>query len=100
MHLIYEQASFTTVASNGQDANAPLAGLFSTRDPELVGEINLKNDSILMAPARPQLPDLLAGTVWATRGWTFQEDVLSRCCLYFTSTEVFYFCKEHLKEYP
>ncbi|KAH7183671.1 uncharacterized protein B0J16DRAFT_402206 [Fusarium flagelliforme] len=100
MHLIYEQASFTTVASNGQDANAPLAGLFSTRDPELVGEINLKNDSILMAPARPQLPDLLAGTVWATRGWTFQEDVLSRCCLYFTSTEVFYFCKEHLKQCP
>ncbi|CAG7561987.1 unnamed protein product [Fusarium equiseti] len=100
MHYIYEQASFTIVAASGQDANAPLAGLFSPRDTESIGEIKLKNDSILMVPARPQLPELLAETVWATRGWTFQEDVLSRRCLYFTSTEVFYSCKEHLKEYP
>ena len=47
-----------------------------------------------------ELPDLVAETVWATRGWTFQEDILSRCCLHFTSTEVFYSCKAHLKEYP
>ena len=100
MHLIYEQASFTIVAASGHDANAPLAGLFSPREPESIGEIKLKNESILMAPARPHLQDLLAETVWATRGWTFQEDALSRCCLYFTSTEVFYSCNGHLKEHP
>lgn len=100
MHLIYEQASFTIVASNGVDANAPLTGLFRPRDPELVEEIKFKDVSIFMTPTRPQLPDLLTETVWATRGWTFQEDVLSRCCLYFTSTEVFYSCKGHLKGYP
>ncbi|KAJ4138775.1 hypothetical protein NW768_002648 [Fusarium equiseti] len=100
MHLIYEQASFTIFAASGEDANAPLAGLFNPRDTESIGQITLVNESIFMAPARPQLPDLLGDTAWATRGWTFQEDVLSRCCLYFTSTEVFYSCQEHLKEYP
>jgi hypothetical protein len=99
MHLIYEEASFTIVAAGGHDANTPLAGLFSSRHPEPVGEIIYRNESILMAPARPKLPDLLAETVWATRGWTFQEDVLSRCCLYFTATEVFYSCRYHLQQY-
>ncbi|KAH7475029.1 hypothetical protein BFJ70_g13996 [Fusarium oxysporum] len=99
MHLIYEEASFTMVAAGGNNASTPLAGLFSPRGPEPMGEIVYKNESILMALARPRLPDLLAETVWATRGWTFQEDVLSRCCLYFTATEVLYSCKSHLKQF-
>ncbi|SPJ88048.1 uncharacterized protein FTOL_12517 [Fusarium torulosum] len=99
MHLIYEEASFTIVAAGGQDANKPLAGLFSPRSPEPVAELVLRNESITIASARPALPDLLAQTTWAKRGWTFQEDVLSRCCLYFTETEVFYSCRHHLLEY-
>jgi hypothetical protein len=99
MHLIYEEASFTIVAAGGQDANTPLAGLFSPRSPEPVGELVLPNDSITIVSARPALPDLLAQTTWSKRGWTFQEDVLSRCCLYFTEAEVFYSCRHHLLEY-
>ncbi|KAH7263019.1 hypothetical protein BKA59DRAFT_540492 [Fusarium tricinctum] len=99
MHLIYEKASFTIVAAGGRNANTPLAGLFSPRSPEPVQELVLSNKSITIAPARPALPDLLAETTWSKRGWTFQEDVLSRCCLYFTATEVFYSCRHHLLEY-
>lgn len=99
MHLIFEEASFTIVAAGGQDANTPLVGLFSPRSPEPAGKLILSMGSITLSPARPALPDLLAETTWIKRGWTFQEDVLSRCCLYFTATEVFYSCRHHLLEY-
>ncbi|KAF4439759.1 HET-domain-containing protein [Fusarium austroafricanum] len=99
MHLIYEEASFTIVAAGGQDANARLPGLFTPRHPEPISEIAFRSKAMVMAPARPTLPDLLTETVWASRGWTFQEDVLSRCCLYFTATEVFYSCRTNLPEY-
>ncbi|KAF4345565.1 hypothetical protein FBEOM_515 [Fusarium beomiforme] len=92
MHLIYEEASFTIVAAAGKDANTPLPGLFNPRHQEFIGEIVSRYESVIVAPSRPTLPDLLAETVWTSRGWTFQEDVLSRCCLYFTETEVFYSC--------
>ncbi|KAM0323996.1 hypothetical protein ACHAPQ_008501, partial [Fusarium lateritium] len=98
MHRIYEQASFTIVAAGGQDANAPLEGLFSPRSPETSAEITFDTKTSILAPSRPALSDLLAQTTWARRGWTFQEDVLSRCCLYFTATEVFYSCRHHLLE--
>lgn len=64
MHLIFEEASFTIVAAGGQDANTPLAGLFSPRSPEPTGELILRMDSITISPARPALPDLLARTTW------------------------------------
>ncbi|KAI6767475.1 hypothetical protein HG530_005484 [Fusarium avenaceum] len=48
MHLIFEEASFTIVAAGGQDANTPLAGLFSPRSPEPTGELILpSNDNTL-----------------------------------------------------
>jgi hypothetical protein len=99
MHLIYEKACFTIVAAGRQNANTPLAGLFSLWSPEPARELILPTDSMNISPVRPTLPNLLAETTWAKRGWTFQEDVLSRCCLYFTATEVFYSCKHHLLEY-
>lgn len=41
----------------------------------------------------PTLSLVLGGSVWATRGWTYQEAFLSRRCLFFTEMQVHLLCK-------
>jgi len=97
MHLIYEGASCTIVAAGGSDTEARLHGLHhAPRRPESVCEIETSNGPLSIAPSRPTLESLLSSTVWSTRGWTFQEFLLSPCCLYFTPSEVFYSCQHHI----
>lgn len=100
MHLLYEGASLTLVAAGGKSANCRLHGLHrNTRSPERVSVIPTEHGEIRLVMAKPALSDILSSTDWITRGWTFQEDILSSCCLYFTSNEIFYSCQFHLTQY-
>jgi hypothetical protein len=101
MHLLYEGASFTIVAAGGKSAESRLHGLpKSTRSPERTCLVPTKNGELRLVIARPGLSDILSSTDWNTRGWTYQEDILSSCCLYFTSNEIFYSCRYHSPQYP
>lgn len=110
MDVIYSKAFATIAALYGDDANAGLPGVRSrTRPPQRIqtlvveaGSVDLeynpdsgdKNEQItlhLVATPRP-LHFELDSSRWGTRGWTFQERMLSRRCLYFSKHYVYFQC--------
>jgi hypothetical protein len=96
MHVVYEAASFTIVAAGGEDADSPLHGLHEgTRSSERTWTIPTVGGDFNLTLARPDLKEIISNTHWRTRGWTFQEEILSSRCLYFTQDEVFYWCSHH-----
>ncbi|KAL6922870.1 hypothetical protein FSST1_000144 [Fusarium sambucinum] len=99
MDLIYERSWLTVVAACGHDANARLPGVQEgTRD----GSYN----TLEVAPGVGMgivegLDGLLKQSVYESRAWTFQEQVLSRRVLYFINNKVFYRCRaaEHAEHF-
>ncbi|KAM0549939.1 hypothetical protein ACHAPJ_009186 [Fusarium lateritium] len=99
MDLIYERAWLTVVASCGHDANARLPGVQEgTRKPSY--------NTVEVIPGVEMgvvagLGGLLQNSVYDSRAWTFQEQVLSRRVLYFIDNKVFYRCRaaEHAEHY-
>jgi hypothetical protein len=82
----------TIVAVDGDNADFGLCGVSSSRriQPQLPTE-----DGVLVTTF-PHLSQHLAKSVWASRGWTYQEAVLSRRCLFFTSDQVYFACRTSL----
>ncbi|KAF4466688.1 hypothetical protein FALBO_6453 [Fusarium albosuccineum] len=101
MDLIYERAWLTVVASGGHDANARLPGVQE-------GTRKGSHNTFEVIPGVEMgvvtgLDGLLKSSVYNTRAWTFQEQVLSRRVLYFIEDKVFYRCRaaehaEHLAD--
>lgn len=90
MHHVYREAALTIIAAGGADANASLPGLDSgTRDASQFADDIL--GLTVMLP-RPSLVESLQSSVWGSRGWTYQERVLSRKVLAFTADQVYYQC--------
>ncbi|CAA7267409.1 unnamed protein product [Cyclocybe aegerita] len=73
MNKVYEFARFTLIAAAGSNADAGLPG------------------HSLTVPLPPLL-DAIAITQWRTRGWTYQEQLLSPRSLIFTPYQVYYQC--------
>jgi hypothetical protein len=90
MDTIYRCAILTIVAAAGNDANAGLPGVHprSRWIQQVVGEVNGMD---LISVRRPYLQALMKST-WSTRGWTFQEKILSARRLIFSDYQVFYQC--------
>ncbi|KAJ4223399.1 hypothetical protein NW759_006033 [Fusarium solani] len=91
MDQIYERAWLTIFAATGTDANAGLPGVQvgSRRPANLVLEVQ---PGILLGVCAG-LDRLLEGSMYSSRGWTFQEHVLSRRGLYFVDNKVFFRCR-------
>ncbi|KAF1985893.1 HET-domain-containing protein [Aulographum hederae CBS 113979] len=91
MDSIYSGASLTIVAAAGKDATAGLPGArHGQRKLGLPQLIVCFDDMQLIATT--QCGDSIPSSVWDTRGWTFQEKMLSRRLLYFCEDQVFYRC--------
>ncbi|KAF5718556.1 hypothetical protein FMUND_5137 [Fusarium mundagurra] len=91
MDLVYERAWLTVAAACGHDANARLLGVQEgTRD----GSSNAFEivPGVYMGVVA-DLDGLLERSVYHSRAWTFQEQVLSRRVLYFVDNKVFYLCR-------
>ena len=90
MDVVYDHAVLTIVALSGHDANAGLPGVRPfTRPAHLFTEVgNLK---LLAIP--PGLRASAEASRYEQRGWTLQERIMSRRCLYFSPHEVYYQCK-------
>ncbi|PSN67706.1 HET-domain-containing protein, partial [Corynespora cassiicola Philippines] len=91
MDRIYEAAIATIVALDGQDADSGLGGVGTgcTRIPQWLAQFGPYE-----ALSRcPDLGDESRLSVWSSRGWTFQEEVLSRRCVFFTRHQVYYRCE-------
>lgn len=84
MQNIYRGALFTVVAAAGTDVDAGLLGITMDREKPIV--IPLGNVSLMTAKEYPSGP--LASTFWRIRGWTFQEEMLSKRLLIFREDQV------------
>ncbi|KAF5676552.1 hypothetical protein FHETE_2048 [Fusarium heterosporum] len=99
MDLVYERAWLTVIAGCGHDANSGLPGL---RD----GTRKFYQNTSAICPGVEMgivtgMDGLLKTSVYDTRAWTFQEQVLSRRVLYFLDDRVFYRCRaaEHAEHF-
>lgn len=99
MDCIYEGAILTVVALSGSDADAGLAGL---RPRSCIADNDGRqyifhevDGTQSIGIGRISLDEQIRSSEWNTRGWTYQERLLSPRKLYFTPHEVFYECRCH-----
>jgi hypothetical protein len=91
MTTIYEAADFTIVAAAGSGASHGLPGMRSApRTPQ--PEYFLDSGSILVSTMRDPRLDILGSPYW-TRGWTYQEGVLSNRRIVFTDDQWYWECR-------
>ncbi|PYI07089.1 HET-domain-containing protein [Aspergillus sclerotiicarbonarius CBS 121057] len=89
MGSIYSQSYVTLVAMAGEDAEYGLPGTDGwERPPQWTGEMQ----GIHLLKDIDQYTDLVANSKWRSRGWTFQEAMLSSRLLIFTDHGAFYQC--------
>ncbi|KAI0100061.1 heterokaryon incompatibility protein-domain-containing protein [Nemania sp. FL0031] len=90
MDLIYERAELTIVAACGHDADAGLPGVREgTRlEPKFSEEIIPGVE----LGGYVTLDDRMRRSVYSSRAWTFQEEVLSRRSLFFIDELVYFRC--------
>ncbi|KAJ8488469.1 hypothetical protein ONZ45_g13938 [Pleurotus djamor] len=90
MELIYGSAILTVFAVGGHNAHAGLPGL--RHGSRSRGQrVEVIQDLHLTVPL-PTILESLAQSVWGTRGWTYQEVMLSRRRLFFTKHQVYFEC--------
>ena len=95
MHEVYGGAYATIVATHGTNGNAGLPGVQpGTRKAQVVTTIrSIEADrSLYLVSTPPTLGFMIGMSTWDTRGWTFQERLLSRRCIYFTRDLVYFHC--------
>lgn len=93
MDLIYGNAVLTIVAAH--DTNTVTAsGLpgYRSESSSMRHQKRFTVQGLDISIPLPCLEDLLSNTRWDTRGWTFQETMLSRRLLYFTSSQAYFQC--------
>lgn len=93
MHHIYQGALTTIVALHSEDAASGLPGVSFAR----CEQFRLQTNAGMVVSTFPHLSSQMWRSTWATRGWTYQEALLSRSCLFFTSDQVYFECKQNLE---
>ncbi|KAF4443085.1 tol [Fusarium acutatum] len=93
MDLIYSRALFTVLAACGQDSTSGLAGLPSYPRDIFQRQVKISSSGLHIMPlVTLSEEDTLQFSSWNTRGWTFQERLLSRRSLIFTNKQVYWCC--------
>lgn len=83
MNAVYASAQVTIVAAAGEDSAFGLPVVSCALQQPCA---SVQGHSLAVVPREPA--ESIKGSVWWTRGWTFQEGVLSRRRLVFTDHEV------------
>lgn len=91
MDSVYVNASLTIAAASGDNADYGLPGM---RRPRKFQQLREEISDVTLALPLPRFDELNMGDTlaWNTRGWTFQEKVLSRRLLIFTDFQVYFRC--------
>ncbi|KAE9376422.1 HET-domain-containing protein [Stipitochalara longipes BDJ] len=94
MASIYSGALVTLVAASGENANSGLSGV---RDNSRMSQdlVEVLGTGLAFTYWIP-FDHAINHSIYSTRGWTFQERLLSRRCLYFTETQIFFECQKYL----
>ncbi|KFA61299.1 hypothetical protein S40285_08537 [Stachybotrys chlorohalonatus IBT 40285] len=89
MDQIYATAALTIIAAAGSGPDHGLPGVNGTlRVPQ--GDFIFPN--IRLVSTLPKGDHTIRSSKWSTRGWTYQESLLSTRRLIFTETQVFFEC--------
>ncbi|KAL4891881.1 heterokaryon incompatibility protein-domain-containing protein [Aspergillus ambiguus] len=91
MNVIFGQAILTIVALSGMDASSCLPGVVS--GSRKVSQIVENVDGLKLVAKLPDLPTAWNKSQWKTRGWTFQEEILSKRYLFFADNQVYFQCQ-------
>ena len=87
MNLIYEGAEITIVNAAGSNAESGLPGIENEPRP-LQPKVKIGNTVLVSTMCSPRVH--ISNSVWSTRGWTYQEGVLSRRRLVFTGEQMYF----------
>lgn len=91
MDLIYQKAEITIIAAAGETQQHGLTGVDGKERASSRGsKVKFKNIEITSTLKDPQ--GVIQASKWYTRGWTFQEGLLSRRRLIFTDDQVYFEC--------
>jgi len=90
MDQIYEGASMTLVAAPLLGSRPGLPGISRERSSS---QLTVEIGEFLWTSTLPHLSVAVASSAWATRGWTYQEMVLSTRCLFFTDEQIYFLCQ-------
>jgi hypothetical protein len=94
MGIIYRQSFFTIIAADGSSTTG-IPGLREYNDWDIRrSQQPIAHGSGFDLFATVQYHDVTFGTPWATRGWTYQEQVLARRCIIFRGEQIFFSCEE------
>lgn len=93
MDYIYEQA-FVTIVALGSHANIGLPGIDGgpRRHSQLIAEFG----PVKLLSRCPTLESQIESSIWPRRGWTYQEGVFSRRCIFFSQHQVYFHCNTML----
>ncbi|KAI1372495.1 heterokaryon incompatibility protein-domain-containing protein [Hypoxylon crocopeplum] len=91
MHMdsVYQNATLTIIAAAGPDETFGLPGVSKVRSSR---QVFFQGDNFTLLSTLPSPHDAIAKSRWATRGWTYQEAVLSRRRLVFTNDQLYFEC--------
>lgn len=89
MHLIYGNATLTICAADGDSQTGLLALDDDQRPQQRIGAYAEGVHLILHQP--PEIS--IQTSKWNSRGWTFQERMLSKRCLIFTGGQIYFQCR-------
>lgn len=92
MSIIYGEAYVTIACVNGKDSWSGLPGIRGRAIDQTVRRVGSMYLGLAQAPRHK-----VEEGVWNTRGWTYQELVLSRRILYFTDDEVLFSCNDNFE---
>jgi hypothetical protein len=92
MASIYGLASVTIIQASGLSADSGLPGIQGTPRHKVQVPFTIKGVTLLetLDPAVPEESMSYLGEYWNTRGWTFQERLVSGKVLIFTPEQVYW----------
>jgi hypothetical protein len=94
MDYVYTNALLTLVDAAGSNANSGLAGVRPGSRTAVQHIANI--DDIALITTQHNLVQNMTRSRWYTRGWTLQEQILSRRLVVFTRKQIFFACQETL----
>ncbi|KAF2188237.1 hypothetical protein K469DRAFT_768713 [Zopfia rhizophila CBS 207.26] len=90
MDIIYHEAAATLIATASENSSQGLPGVSDTlREYQVCADVGYMH--LLWTFGDPI--ELIRKSKWMTRGWTYQEGLLSRRCIYFTHQQVYFECQ-------
>lgn len=101
MANIYSYSLITIIAATGTNADSGLCGVTAPRagwQTEIHVPVPKTDVPMSLATSLNEIRDedanFLTGTIWSTRGWTFQERELARRVIVFTEKQVYWVCED------